>query len=177
MKKHFSYSIVLAALSSGQVFAGESSATVWGPVGCGLQMSISLPEQNRLNTNMPFNILISYKNVSTNKIVIYEASDVVHDSSYSFKIIAPSGNDVSPDLRNVIDTDSGVAHFVATNQTTEINYPLTHFCKFDKLGTYKIVARKRFETCDVVSNPLYVTVVPGDWKPQKTNSTATLNRF
>jgi hypothetical protein len=62
---------------------------------------------------------------------------------------------------------------VPLNETREFEFNLSHLCKFDELGTYRIVAEKMLMSGShevVVSNPFYLTVVAGQWKDTATNS-------
>ena len=97
---------------------------------------------------------------------MYEVNGTVYDPSYSFVVISPSGKDISPDMKKVHPGDSGADHRVAPNQTVEIEFNLSYFCKLDEVGTYKIIAEKKAmwspksqKVFTVISNPLLVSVV------------------
>lgn len=143
----------------------DQTGDVWGPVTNNLQMAISL-SGGEIETNQPCILSIRYRNISTNETFwIYEVNGTVYDSTYSFKVISPSGVDISPDMSKVHSSDSGEIHWLGPRQTVTIKFNLSAFCRFDETGIYKIVAKRKSiwatkERQDVtaVSNPLEISV-------------------
>lgn len=72
------------------------------------------------------------------------------------------GQDISPALPKFI-SGSGGQIAITPNQIQEFEFNLSHLCKFDEIGTYKIIAKKRLfpsidDRCEMVSNPLNVVI-------------------
>ena len=87
------------------------------------------------------------------------------DATYSFVVVDPSGKDVSPDLDKPFG-GSASPITIGPGQTQGLDYNFGGICKIDKIGTYRIVAKKKilsggkngpFQIC---SNLLLVKVVP-----------------
>jgi hypothetical protein len=159
--------IFLLACASSPLCAAYASQTddAWGPTTNGLRMSISL-NGKEIKTNAPCNLLVRYRNVSTNELfLIYEVGGTVDDHTYSFVVTSPSGADISPDLSKVQSGDSGQAHIIGPGKTLILRFNLSSFCTFDTVGTYHVIARKgeiwsrqKHDSFTVVSNPLAINV-------------------
>jgi hypothetical protein len=97
-----------------------------------------------------------------------ESSKVEESPGFSFVVTFPSGKEISTNTNDY--GDSGVLLSVTPNKVVELGFNLNYFFKFDEVGTYKIVAKRPIRTCEIVSNPSYLTVVPGEWKSETTNA-------
>jgi hypothetical protein len=158
--------LMFAMLAVGQVFAEGVRTDEWGVVTNGIQISIRLKgDDKEIKVNQSFNMLIQIRNVSTNELFhCYYSNRNGYD--LSFTVIDPSGKDVSPIVRNDDIGGSGAAIFVPPNQIKRFQFNLSYLHKFDEIGTYKFIAKqkgyvgKSQNEFTVISNPLYVTVVP-----------------
>jgi hypothetical protein len=198
MKPHIYYISMLTVLAVWQVLADDAKTNDWGAVTNNLQMSISIipvnakgiitlgpgtnniqmptnlkGDKNKIIVNQPFSLLVRIKNNSTNETYdSYITIDANPDpkTGLSCIVISPSENDISPHL---IDTAqrvfiSGAIGVVHPNHTYEFEFRLSDLCKFDKVGTYKIIAKKEYRSSKdhkafiVVSSPLNVSVIPGN---------------
>jgi hypothetical protein len=158
-------SFLVAMLSYNWTAYADQPHDTWGPKTNGLEMSISV-DDGEIKTVQPCILSVRYRNVSTNETFrIYEVNGTVDDSTYAFKIISPAGVDISPNSADIQNAISGQIHLLPPGQTLNITFNLSHLCNFDKLGAYKIVAKKeeiwssqKHQAFTVVSNPLNVTV-------------------
>jgi DNA-binding beta-propeller fold protein YncE len=154
-------------LAAWQTFADDLKTNDWGAVTNNAQMSISLTGGgNEIKTNEPVRLLIRFRNISTNEtIAIFRPNAIETDPTFSFIVVSPSGKDVSPSSPKIFVGSGGVLP-IDPNQTVELEFNLSDLCKFDEVGTYKIIAKKGVGSRDgkklfvVVSNPLYATIVP-----------------
>lgn len=157
---------MFAMLAVWQAFADDVKTNEWGAITNNVQMSINLKgDRKEIKSNQPFRLLIFIRNVSTN-----EAFNVhytyVNDYDLSFVVIAPSGKDISPIFPKDRVFGSGAFIFVPPGQIKRFGFNLSFLCKFDEVGTYKIIAKqkgywsKSQKDLTIVSNPLCVTVVP-----------------
>jgi hypothetical protein len=165
MKKYLYSSIMLAMLIGSQVFA-DTLQTKSGAISNNIQMSVSLKSGvNEIKTNQPVVLLIRFKNISTNETFrIYQANAIEYDRGYTWVVISPSGNDISPNMEKIPVSESGGFIRLSPNQIKELEFNLSHLCKFDEIGTYKIVAKKTMlspenqKPVTVVSNPLNIVI-------------------
>lgn len=165
MKLHIVFLNLFFALCTIPAFAQETNSVEWGTESHGLQMSISL-KGGITNVPLGTNIVLTakYKNVSTNTFIMYEYHGPIFDPSYEFKIISPSGEDMTPDMKKIIPSDSGAVRPITPGKIYEVDLNLSLLCKFDKAGAYKIVITKQIPDeiapeFSVVSNPLNITVI------------------
>lgn len=165
MKKYF-YCSLITVLVTWQIFADDLKTNQWGVVTNNVQMSISLTDRGKeIKSSQPVKLLIRFRNISTNETFLVGRENAIeNDPGYSWVVISPSGKDISP--KPQIHTGSGGAIPLVPNQFIEFEFNLSRLCKFDELGTYKIVTKKSIWSPEnqklftVVSTPLYVTVVP-----------------
>jgi hypothetical protein len=171
MKKYFIYCSMLITLFGWQVFAENPKADDWGAISNNLQMSIRLDgKENQIKAGQSFNLLIRYKNISTNEtFIFYEVNGTINDRTYSFIVTSPSGKDVSPDMTKIQPSFSGVFRGISSGQIVEIKFNLSKFCSLDEIGAYKITVKKekilqpaQNKEFAIISNPLSVVVVPND---------------
>ena len=166
MKKYLYYSTMLAMLIVRQVFADTLQTNEWGAINNNIQMSVSLKSGvNEIKTNQAVLLVIRFKNVSTNETFrIYQANAIEYDRGYSWVVISPSGNDISPNMEKIPASESGGFIRLSPNQIKELEFNFSHLCKFDEIGTYKIVAKKTLlspenqKPVTVVSNPLNIVI-------------------
>lgn len=165
MKILLLYSI-FSLVASVPVFGNGLDTGEWSAATNYLQMSISLDSDNgKIQTNHPCILLIRYKNISTNETFwVYESSE--YNPDYSIIVIAPSGKDISPDMKLIKRSDSGSVLHAAPQKTVEIKFDLSKLCSFNDVGTYKVIVKnkdmfayERRKTFTVVSNPLLISVV------------------
>ena len=165
MKTCITYFLIFSALSAIPVFSQETNAADWGPVSHNLQMAISLKGGNSdVQLGQKIVLTAKYKNLSNKTFIMYEYNGAVLDPSYNFKITSPSGQDISPDMKNISPSDSGAVKPIAPGQIYEVNLDLSSVCKFETTGTYKIVTTKQIQDesgaqFKIISNPLYIKVV------------------
>jgi hypothetical protein len=166
IKRYLCCCSVLFVLTVGQVFAEDVRTDEWGAITNKMQMSISLKgDKKQIGTNQPFSLLIRIRNVSTNEL-FHGYYTYVNDYELSFVVIAPSGKDISPKFPKDRVAGSGAAIRVPPNQTKKFEFNLSYFCMLDKIGTYKIIAKQKGYLGTnqtpfiVISNPLYISVVP-----------------
>lgn len=164
------------ALTAAKVFANDTNKIEWGAVAYNVQTSISLKNGPAIiKTNQPFSLLVRIRNVSTNQMFhFYLPTEPEYYDSETWVVISPSGKDVSPIPRLSL-RQSGAMHPMNPNEMFEFEFKLSFLCKFSEIGTYNIISKINLsgsphERNWVVSNPLYLTVVPGEWKPETTNA-------
>jgi hypothetical protein len=168
----------VAALCIGKAFAGGTNDIEWGMNTNGLQMSISAAGGTAtIKTNQPFTLVVRIKSVSTGPIAFGYEVPLETTESLSWLVVAPSGKDISP-IRQPTIRGSSVHLQIDPNEIFQFEYSLSSICSFDEIGTYKIVATKNVGTKPheprlVESNPLYLTVIPGEWKSEVTNAPPT----
>jgi hypothetical protein len=159
MKSKLLYYFVFVPLFTMRAYADDLKPTQWGPLTNNVKMSIRLKGNNYpIEKGQPIKLIISYTTVSTNEIFSVSCANYVeHDSSYTFY--------VSPNMNKIAESESRGGFNLRPNHTNEIEFNLSKLCKFNELGTYKIIAKKMVyqpridKAFAVVSNPLYVSVV------------------
>lgn len=177
MKDNILSVVLLAGLAGRHILADEVRTNEWGSVNCNAQMAIGLKgNMKEVKTNQPFRLFVRIKNISSNETfhLYHRLGGDRLDPGLAFVVISPSGKDVSL-IPEIVARGSGANVSVTPNQTHEFEFNLSHLCKFDEVGMYKIIAKENIGTagnqpCWVVSNPLYVSVVAGRWKPENTNA-------
>lgn len=166
MKNYIYIFITFATLFSFRSLAEASGATEWGDVTNNIQMSIRMKsDTNETKLNEPLVLSVRFRNVSTNQsFSIYRANGIEFDPSYSWVVISPSGEDVSPDMKKIHPSISGASLQLKPEQTTELDLDLSRLCTFNKVGIYKVLLKKQVfspekqKTFTVVSNPLQIAV-------------------
>jgi hypothetical protein len=146
----------------------EASANDWGTLTYNTQISIGVDsDTNALKTNQDAQLLVRIKNLSTNEEYgVYVQNAFLSTPGLSFTILSPSGKDVSPVFYKAF-RGSGGNVWVHPNQINGFGFSIHEICKMDEVGTYKIILKMKRWTPDrrksfeIVSNPLFVTVVPG----------------
>jgi hypothetical protein len=146
----------------------DVSANDWSSVIDDTQMSIVLnPATNQITTNQNPEFVVRIKNLSTNEVFhLYIGDAFLLSPGISFIILSPSGKDVSPIFDRHPMKESGGMVWIPPGKVDGFIVDLRQFCKMDELGTYKITmtiqrgSSDRHKFYNVVSNPLYVTVVP-----------------
>jgi hypothetical protein len=165
MYKYVCSCAALTAVALWQSFAADPKANDWGLATNNLQMSITVEDVPSIKPGQPLNLLVHFKNVSTNEVFdIYEVNGTVFDSSYSFVVTSPSGKDISPDLAKFQEASSGRGHKLDPGRILDLKFGLAKLLTLDDVGTYTIVAKKKVWSgtngtwFEVVSNILKVTV-------------------
>jgi hypothetical protein len=157
---------MLAVIMVGRVSADDIKTNEWGVITNNVQMSISLKDDGaQIKTNKSLSLLIRIKNTSTNEAVfLYNALALNADPliGVSCAVISPSGKDISPKPR-MFWHGSGGHIILPPNQINEFEFSLSQLCKFDEIGTYKIIAKKIIwfgndKQFEIVSNPLTIVV-------------------
>ncbi len=174
------YTSTYVVILTCSVMAKDTITSDWGPITNNAQMSISLEgTTNVVKLHEPVVLLFHYRNISTNEMFWFSAANgYQRDFEYSFQVIAPSGKDISPNMKtNMTMGGSGQIVAVGPNQIRELKYHLSYLCNFDELGTYTIVAQRSViwgqgqewgqghKFCFLVSNPLSITVVSDKLSP------------
>lgn len=172
MKKFFCSLLFFAATCGLRADAGGPTEDEWGPIVSNAQMSIHLKDAgNEIKTNQPVVLSIRIRNLSTNETFIFlrQIADFVSPPEISFIVVSPSGKELSP---ATYGPAHGSARFVAIppQRSVDDQFNLRRFYKFNEMGTYKIIAKWGLENAShtwgviATSNPLYLTVAPGEWK-------------
>jgi hypothetical protein len=196
MKTHIYYLPIFVALTISQSVANEMKTDEWGSLTNNVQMSINVipantfgsfriapgatnmqmttgleKAANTLKANQPFSLLVRIKNTSTDETYSsYVAGETISDPGKGLLcvVISPAGKDISPPTKDITHYNyiSGSLGITPPNRTNQFEFKLSDICRFDQIGTYKIIAQKRMNASKnhkafmVVSNPLNVTVVP-----------------
>jgi len=126
--------------------------------------------KSEIVTNQPLTLDIRIENLSTNQPITTWLTLHTNPDPYfglECEVISPSGKDISPKRTNTILHGSMGGGGLLPGQWMEGDFHLSEICNFAEVGTYKMTATKEvhFRTnappCRIVSNPLYVKVVPG----------------
>ncbi len=166
MKTYLYWLPVLGSLAVCQAFSEDVKAHPWGAMTNSVQMSISLRDDGKeVKIGQPLALMMRIKSLSTNEtFTLVLLNEIERDPGFSFIIVSPSGRDISP--KPSIGSGSGHIGALAPGQTVELKFDLASICRFDEVGTYKIIAKRevlaarRNRVFEVVSNPLGVPVVP-----------------
>jgi len=174
MKNYLYFISVFAGLATGQALAETSGIENWGAATNYLQMSISLKGGERqIKTNQAIVLSIQLRNLSTNETFhFYQYGEVERSQALSFCVIPPSGKTINP---KTPWSSRGQGSFVdvGPGEVKGIEFNLSKICKFDELGTYKIVGGcflgywldregKISKNVRVNSNPLNVSIVSSE---------------
>lgn len=170
MKKNFCCLLLCIVASVWTAYAEDVGTNVWGPANCNEQLAIALPDiGSGIKTNQPFNLLIRFKNLSTNdQIRLNIPTETEVDAEFWFEVITPSGKDISPKLKQ-FPHGSGSLIIIGPNKVYERTFNLSALCELRETGIYKITAKRAVFTsasaqpCVIVSNPLSLSVLPGEW--------------
>ena len=160
--------MLIALLFAWNGFVGTLQASDWGATTNNIQMSVALKNgTNGVKAEQPIVLLIRYRNASTNQVCrIYRSNEIEYDPGYTWSVISPSGNDLSPNPEKIHASESGGFIRLPPNQIVGLEFDLSQICRFDEIGTYKIVAKKEIfspeakKPVTVISNPLNIVVVP-----------------
>ncbi len=161
----------LIALACWPLSGGEPPPKKWGPVTNDARISLVLKGGGAgIKTNQAFLLSISVQNLSTNEtLCVYSTWPPELDPRCSFRVLSPSGKDVSPAVPMVYG-GSGTSSLIPRNETKEFDFDLTKLCKFTEIGTYGIVVNR--EIWRLSNRPPFIarsaslplTVVPGLWE-------------
>jgi hypothetical protein len=166
MKKNFLMVLIFVSVALSNALAQDPATNEWGAPTNNVQMSIRLKNGGKeTSLKKPVELLIRYRNISTNEtFILNRLNDIEMDTSYSFTVLSPEGKNICPGVTET--AFSGDIIRLGPNQVAELNFNLSVRCKFDEIGTYKIIAKnteivsEKNKAFEVVSNPLYVSVVP-----------------
>jgi hypothetical protein len=164
-----------------KVFAGDQDAIKWGAATNDVQMSITIKDKTGpIKTNEPFCLLIKIRDTSTNATLYFHKWLAINvNPSFIVDVRSPSGKNLSPNA-NVVASGSGFDVSIPPKQVYEYEFNLSYLCKFDELGTYTITVAQLLGSGGkngwwVISNPLPLTVVPGEWKSTNTPPPASMS--
>lgn len=174
---------------AGKIFAGlndqqkEVPTNEWGAVIYSTQISIGInSNEKEFKTNQVVRLLVRINNLSTNEgRGIYLERTFTFTRGLSFVVISPSGKDISPVFHET-DRASGEYIWVPPGKIDGFSFALGEICKTDEIGIYKIILTMRQYTPDrekyfeIVSKPLEVKIVPGEWKSGRTMSSQCFNK-
>ncbi|MGH7953665.1 MAG: hypothetical protein ACREFE_17345 [Limisphaerales bacterium] len=169
MKTNLIFTFIMLAFC--HALANDWKTNEWGEITNNVQMSINLKNNEReIKIGEPILLAGHIRNLSTNETFLgYRPSAGAPD--LTFVVINPFGNDVSPKFPKDNVSISGAMVSVSPGQTKSFKFDLNvlfklwYLQKFDKVGTYTIIARQKGYSgtnqtaFTVTSNPLYVTVV------------------
>lgn len=170
MRKKIQIYLIIFAMSIWRAFANDIQITDDGVTNCGVKMSITLKENDKeIKTNQPVNLAICITNISDSVLYLL---DMGITEDFSFIITSPSNKDISQKpLSGTLIVSRTVQQYVQPNGSVNYFLNLRSECDFNEIGTYKVTAkRKTIGGCELVSNTLKVTVVPGVWKSEVTNA-------
>jgi hypothetical protein len=163
--------LIIAMLVCYSAFARGPVTTDWGEVTNDARIALVLKGGNvTLKTNQPFTLTIRVQNLSSNQTLsIYRTGLVELDPRYAFRVLAPSGKDVSP-VPPKEYSGSGVFVQIPPGQTRDFDFELRKICKFDEVGIYNVSARREIwgqkdgSGFIAESRRLQVTFDPGRWE-------------
>jgi len=143
----------------------EPTANNWGIARGNVQLSINLKNgHSRILTNEPVELIVCFKNVSTNEtftVYLSHNEDALH--GFGFQIISPSGKEAR--LIPALSRGSGRFMNIGPSQIGHFEFNLSRLFHFNEIGIYTIVARRTIHSraterpITVISNPLLVSVV------------------
>jgi len=139
----------------------------WGPLTYNTQISIGLDSNtNKFRTNEIINLLVRIKNVSTNDgFGMIVGLPITFTEGASFLVTSPSGKDLTPAMQHSYRLQ-GLATWIQPNHVEGFAFHFDEICQYNEIGTYKILVKMqrpspdRRKLFDVISNPLYVTIIP-----------------
>lgn len=165
MKKHVLRLLILAILLQWPLFAADADTNEWDSILTHLKVSIRLKgDSNEVKTNEPVHLMIHIENLSSNQTFFWVYGGVPTISRHFYFIItAPSGKDVSPAYSRIPGSGSANTLRIKPGESDEYETDLEFDCKFDEVGTYKIVLVFGGTTKEInaKSNVLSLSVVPG----------------
>jgi hypothetical protein len=148
-----------------KIFAGDTNLYEWGAIAFDAQLSIGINGgDTEVKSNQPVNLSIRLKNLSSNDNIqfLLPIAPAI-DSDFSFEITSPTGRDISPARNHLSGSASLIT--IKPHESVDYKFALTEIFRFTEVGTYKIVAKRLVrKDGQVVSNTLYLNVVPGEWK-------------
>jgi hypothetical protein len=158
-------------------FPNSLNTNEWGSPVNDIQLGIVFADGNsQIRTNQPFSLTVRIKNLSTNSQYCINLlnSATVNSNSFLVTIISPSGKNISPVASPILSFSGGFV-CVSPLHILEYEFKLSDICRLNEFGTYKITAQRNVDASLrkkvwAVSNPLIVTVVPGEWKPEMPQS-------
>jgi len=170
MKPYLIYSLMLNALLINMALAEDKETNELGTMTNDVQMFIRFNDGSAsIKTNELFTMLVGIINRSTNSTLRIDKTRIFSDDfDFICVITSPAGKDLSP-VKHEMLRDSSWSVPVPPNQTYKFEVNSGNLAEFDELGTYTIVAKERIKVDGkadfwVVSNPLRLLVVPGEWK-------------
>jgi hypothetical protein len=162
---------MLVVISAPRILAEDIKTNAWGRINNHVQMLITLKNgENEIKTNQPIILLVRIRTDSTNEIFSSQLDALVNTDQLLGLlciVISPSGKDISPQKKSN-SAGSGRLVIVRKDQIAHFEFNLGSLCKFEEIGTYKIVAKKELnrnsdnKTFTAESNPLYVSVMPNN---------------
>jgi hypothetical protein len=165
MRKHLYSILIFGMCAVSGAFSGGTGGSDWGEVTNNVQISLTLKGgQREIKTTAPVPLLVGFRNLSTNQTVgVFRTGAVEYDDTYSWVVISPSGKDVSPDFRTIPTCDNGHTLYIPPAHTNQVELNFRNLCRFDEVGTYKIVAKKQIwlgvnKRWLAISNPLLVSI-------------------
>jgi hypothetical protein len=151
------------------VAAGDTNRYEWGPVISNLQMSIHLKDGGtEIKTNQPVEMVMRIRNLSTNQTFTFTwwvGTDIIPRSQFEPVI---SRSEVDPPGSFSEDGSYNRPVIMASVSPgsiyeCKVNGGVITNCKTNSV--YTVVARRITGTnLVVISNPIYVKVLPGEWK-------------
>ena len=180
--KHTVPMIVLFVLiNTCDAFPDDITTDTWGPITNDAQMAITPKYDGAgLKTNQPFGVIVRLRNLSTNETFYSNRLiEPIVTAHFYFNVIAPSAKEILP-IPNMTAAFGRIKNFIVRpNDIYSFDFDLGVLCKFNELGTYKIIGKMRVGRSTkgflfITSNQLSLSVVPGQWKAAGTNAPARL---
>lgn len=151
------------------VLAAETDKSGWGPKSGNLQMSVQLKGGgNEIKTNQPIELTVLVRNLSTNGSAVFtewmEAEIFAPGSSKpAFRVEGKDPEDTL--LKDGSSSGNFHRRVVPRSGYYGYGFNLGRLRNAKTNSVYKIVTKRMVGTNLVVtSNPLFVKVVPGEWK-------------
>jgi hypothetical protein len=168
MKRILVFFIIFASLWELDVLADVPETNEWGSVIDNIQIGIGIEgNAGQIKTNQQVDLTIRIKNTSANRpFNFYRPAAILNGFPMYYEVISPSGKDISPAHANGFWGSGGIMN-VPPNSVYNYEFNLGYLCRFNEVGTYKVVAKMNLTWTTAhtnslpTSNRLYVTVVPG----------------
>ena len=161
------YILIFFVLGVWLGFAEDNNIGAWGPITNHLQMNLSLNGGiTEIKANANYSLLLLVTNHSANESFFSDNSSFTDPfDGVQCVVISPSGNDISPPQTKNLGGNACAIVSLRPHQLNKLVFHLGDLCKLNKVGTYKITAKKLFLQGEtnrfiLISNPIFVKVLP-----------------
>jgi hypothetical protein len=159
MKPSLQFLLLIAAIVVPQAVFAEPRPSSWGPVTNDVQIAITLKDRDIDKRGAwGVTLLVWCRNVSTNRTILIDTSSSGEFTpGLSFRVISPSGKDISPKPAPSY-AGSGRVLKLTPGRTNHFAADLGRLCRFNQLGTYEVTVRFGGIKFEQVSNTLRMAV-------------------